>query len=274
MVRKLVQIGAAFLQNAHLYGFVSGRLYRGPLKKFCVPGLNCYSCPAAIGACPLGSLQALATNIRFGFSLYVYGFLVFIGVIAGRFVCGFLCPFGLIQELLHKIPLKKIREKKFFILLSKLKYLILIIFVIAIPTLITVSGGIGYPAFCQWICPAGTLEAGIPLVLHDQRLHRAIGFNFWWKISILIIVIYFSIKILRPFCRFICPLGAIYSLFNRISIVHIRTDKEKCQSCQSCADVCPVNAKSTESFDCIRCGDCMKKCPSKVKRWSLRSVKN
>jgi polyferredoxin len=272
LVRKIIQFAAAILQNSYFTGFLTGRIYQGNLKSICVPGLNCYSCPGALGACPIGSLQAIAANMKLNISLYIYGFITLVGVISGRFVCGFLCPFGLFQELLYKIPLKKFRERKFFKILNKLKYIILIVFVIGIPTVITLSGGISFPAFCQYICPAGTLQAGIPLVLLDNRLHSLVGWLYVWKISILVLVILLSVKLFRPFCRFLCPLGALYSLFNRISVIHIHTDKSNCSNCNRCKTKCLIRADNPDSPECIRCGDCIKACPSKTMKWAYVRV--
>ena len=110
--RGWIQAGAALLTNLHLPNFIKGGLYQGKGKTVCVPGLNCYSCPAASGACPIGAFQAVAGSSRFRFSYYVTGFLILLGVLLGRFICGFLCPFGWFQELLHKIPTKKLSTKK------------------------------------------------------------------------------------------------------------------------------------------------------------------
>ena len=74
--RRLVQLYSALLYNANLKGFVSGQIYTGKTKALCVPGFNCYSCPGATGACPLGSLQAslAASDKQIGF--YVLGILL------------------------------------------------------------------------------------------------------------------------------------------------------------------------------------------------------
>ena len=64
MKRKIIQIAAALLMNGNLSGFLKGKIYRGPLKQVCVPGLNCYSCPAAVTACPLGALQLFLSGWR------------------------------------------------------------------------------------------------------------------------------------------------------------------------------------------------------------------
>ena len=92
--RGLFQAGAALLTNLHLPNFLKGGIYQGKGKAVCVPGLNCYSCPAASGACPIGSFQAVVGSSKFSFSYYITGFLILLGVLLGRFICGFLCPFG------------------------------------------------------------------------------------------------------------------------------------------------------------------------------------
>jgi polyferredoxin len=268
LLRKIVQIAASLAQNGHLAGFVSGKLYRGGLKRLCAPGLNCHSCPGALFACPIGALQALAQGPKPNVSLYVYGFVALIGALSGRFACGFLCPFGLLQELLHKIPLKKIRERRVFKALAKVKYAVLAVLVIGIPTAIALRGGVGFPAFCEWLCPAGTLEAGLPLILLSERIRGAAGLLFLWKGTLLALTIWLSVKTFRPFCRFLCPLGALYSLFNRVSVVRIRTDKSVCSGCASCAAICPMHAESADSGECIRCGKCVKSCPTGAMCWS------
>ena len=111
--RHGIQALWAFITNSHVTGFVTGKIYTGKLKNACVPGLNCYPCPGAVGACPIGSLQAVIGSWNFKMAYYVVGFLIFIGAMVGRLICGFLCPFGLIQDLLNKIPFpKKIRTFK------------------------------------------------------------------------------------------------------------------------------------------------------------------
>lgn len=256
----------ALLTNSYLIGFVQGKIYRGKLKNLCVPGLNCYSCPGAVGSCPIGSLQAVIGNWNFKFSFYVAGFLVFVGALIGRFVCGWLCPFGLIQDLLHKIPFpKKIKTFRGDKLLRKLKYVILAVFVILMPLYLVDIMDQGSPYFCKLICPAGTLEGGIPLVLLNKSMRRAIGWLYVWKNVLLAVTVLLSILIYRPFCKYICPLGAIYSVFNPISVFKYRVDKNKCTQCGACAKVCKmqVNPSKTPNHpECIRCGQCKKICPT------------
>ena len=254
--------------NSYLIGFVQGKIYKGKLKNLCVPGLNCYSCPGARGACPIGAMQAVIGNWNFKFAFYVAGFLMFVGALMGRFVCGWLCPFGLIQDLLHKIPFpKKIRTFRGDKLLRKLKYIVLVVFVILLPMVLVDVLGQGSPYFCKLICPAGTLEGGIPLVLLNKSMRSALGWLYAWKNILLILTVVLSIFIYRPFCKYICPLGAIYSVFNPISVFRYRVDREKCIDCGACAKACKMQVDPVKNInhpECIRCGVCKKTCPVKA----------
>ncbi len=263
--RHKIQLLATVITNGNLLGYISGKIYQGNLKNACVPGLNCYSCVGALGSCPVGSLQAVIGKKGGRISFYVVGILLIIGSLLGRFVCGWLCPFGFFQDLLHKIPFpKKVRELPKEKILVKLKYLILLIFVIILPMYLVNNVGNGSPYFCKFICPAGTLEGGIPLVLLNKSLRGVIGFLFVWKNVILITTIILSIMIYRPFCKFICPLGAIYSLFNKVSFYRYSINCNKCVNCGKCAKVCMMNVdpvKDPNDLECIRCGNCRKACP-------------
>lgn len=252
--------------NSYLEGFKTGKIYQGKMKNLCVPGMNCYSCPGAKGACPIGALQAVIGNMDYKFSFYVVGFLFFIGALMGRFVCGWLCPFGLVQDLLHKIPFpKKIKSFKADKHLRKLKYGILLIFVLLLPLFLVDVLGQGSPYFCKLICPVGMLEGGLPLVLKNESMRGAVGFLYAWKGTILALTILLSIIIYRPFCKYICPLGAVYSLFNPISLFKYRLDEDACVHCGACARACKMNVNPVEnenSAECIRCGQCEKACPT------------
>ncbi|MGI6752626.1 MAG: 4Fe-4S binding protein [Anaerovoracaceae bacterium] len=263
-LRRVIQVFWAALTNGYFIGFIKGKIYTGQLKRFCVPGLNCYSCPGSLGSCPIGSLQAVLGNPDYRFSFYVTGYLILIGAFLGRLVCGFLCPFGLIQELINKIPLP-FKIKGFYgdRFLRWIKYGILTIFVILLPLFLIDIAGNGSPWFCKWICPAGTLEAGVPLLLTNPVLQESIGFLFRWKFSILIVTILLSIVIYRPFCKYICPLGAIYGLFNKLSIYKYNFNIKKCTHCNRCKISCPMNIdpqRETNHRECIRCGICKDVC--------------
>ncbi len=252
--RRYIQLITAVLYNCNLPGFVRGTISKGPLKGVCVPGLNCYSCPGAVASCPLGSLQYALSSSSYRLPLYVLGTLLLFGVLIGRVICGFLCPFGLIQELLYKIPLPKIKKNRVTAVLSYLKYVILAVFVIAIPIVRLV------PGFCKYICPAGTLEAGIPLVAMSEMLQSKAGYLFSWKVFILALCILICMVCFRAFCRFICPLGAIYSFFNPIAFFGIHVDPGKCVGCNACISRCLMDTKHVGDHECIHCGECRKAC--------------
>ena len=262
--RGLIQAGAALLTNLHLPNFLKGGIYQGKGKAVCVPGLNCYSCPAASGACPIGSFQAVVGSSKFSFSYYITGFLILLGVLLGRFICGFLCPFGWFQELLHKIPTKKISTKKLKPL-TYIKYAVLLFMVVLMPMLITNDVGMGDPFFCKYLCPQGVLEGAIPLAAVNSGIRAALGALFSWKLGILITVIVLSVLFYRPFCKWLCPLGAFYALLNKVSLFGMKVDNRKCISCGKCAKACKMDVDVTKAPDhteCIRCGMCVRACPT------------
>ena len=271
--RKIIQVAAFGFTNSHVGNIVGGKIYRGSWKNFCSPGLNCYSCPAASFACPIGAMQGVEGSPKFGLSFYLIGFVLALGVLFGRAICGYICPFGLIQELLHKIPSPKIHVPK---PLTYVKYVLLAIFVLLIPAVVVDKYGVGAPAFCKFICPAGTLEAGIPILLTHPELRAQLGGIFVLKIVILVMVIVGCIICCRCFCKIMCPLGAIYGLLNKISFyrVHVGTG---CVSCGACRRVCPMDVDPVnhpDSAECIRCGKCAAACPHQVLRVGFRGTED
>ena len=263
--RTLVQLLFTALTNGYAAGFAKGGIYKGQSKLLCVPGLNCYSCPGALGSCPIGSFQAVITSRTNQFTFYVIGFLLLFGALFGRLVCGWLCPFGLVQDLLHKIPFpKKLRRLPGDRVLKYLKYVILVGFVIVLPLTVLDIVGQGQPWFCEYICPSGTLFAGIPLIASNPPLRAALGWLFTWKMAILVVLLVLSVAVYRPFCRYLCPLCAIYGFFNPIALYRFRIDAEKCTQCGACQHACKLDIpvwQTPNSAECIRCGDCRRACP-------------
>lgn len=263
-IRLLIQAITFAITNGYVKGWVSGKIYKGGLKNVCVPGLNCYSCPGAFGSCPIGSLQAVLGSGRYKFSLYVLGFLGMFATLFGRFICGFFCPFGLVQDLLYKIPfIKKYKNIKGHKVLKYFKYVVLLLFVIVLPLTVVNVAGVGQPWFCEYICPSGMLFGGIPLVIANESLRNQIGIRFALKAAILLICILSSIIVYRPFCKYVCPLGAIYGLFNPIAFYRFKVNEDKCIKCGKCQKACDMDIKVWEkpnSLECIRCGKCVSAC--------------
>ena len=260
--RRLVQLYAALLYNANLKGFIDGHIYTGELKAVCVPGFNCYSCPGAVASCPLGALQNALNAAGHTAPWYVLGILALFGVILGRTVCGWLCPLGLIQELLHKIPTPKIRKGRVTRILSYMKYIFLAVFVLAIPLWCGIVDGKILPGFCKYICPAGTLEGAVGLLQHpaNSTSFYQLGLLFTNKWVIMAVIGLACVFCYRSFCRFICPLGAIYGFFNRFTLTGVKVNPDRCNGCGQCAARCPMDVKHVGDHECISCGKCMDVC--------------
>ncbi len=267
--RMAVQGIAALIQNANLKGFFTGKIYGGAAKNVCVPGLNCYSCPGAAGACPIGSLQNAVSGYKFRFPYYVLGLLIFFGALLGRLVCGLVCPFGFLQDLLHKISFPvKVKTFRGDRTLRKLKYVVFLFLVVILPVTFKLT-----PVFCKYVCPSGTL-AGILLSFTNTELFAVLGKLFTWKLSLLLILVASSVVVYRPFCKYLCPLGAFYAPFNKISVVQLNVDRDKCTHCRACQKVCGMcvdPAENPADTECIRCGKCVSHCPAGALKLSVKN---
>lgn len=265
-LRLLIQVIFTAATNGYFIGFANGTIYKGALKQFCIPGLNCYSCPGALFSCPIGGLQSFLYAADTKFPFYVLGFMFAFGALMGRTVCGFLCPFGLVQDLVFKIPFfKKIKTLPGEKALRMLKYLVLLGLVILAPLFIRDIAGVGAPWFCKLLCPSGTLFAGIPLVSLNEGMRDAAGGLFILKLSILIALLVLSLVLWRPFCRYLCPLGAFYGFFNKFALIRLRVDEDACIKCGKCQKACDMSLpiyKNPSSVECVRCGKCMPVCPT------------
>jgi len=211
--------------------------------------LNCYSCPLASLACPVGLLQHF-TIVR-QFPLYVLGALGLSGALWGRATCGWHCPFGAFQDLLHKIPAPKFKAR------DRHGWTRYVVLVFVVPWF-THS-----PWFCK-LCPAGKAEAGIPWVLISPSVRGQIGLLFWLTVALLVALMVFSAFVSRPFCRWACPLGALWSPFNKASLVRLEVEGKECTKCGLCEEACPMGIvphRNPNAFSCIRCLSCVKVCP-------------
>jgi len=281
-MRFWIQAASTVLTNSYLKGFVTGKIYQGTLKHVCVPTLNCYSCPGALFACPIGAAQVVIasgggldptaihtyrerlTAIATSTPMFIIGFLAILAAFVGRASCGWVCPFGWLQGIMYKIPSRKFKAQ---IVLRWLKYIFLTVFVILMPLLWVDSFGMSDPAYCKYICPAGTLEGGIPLAILNPSLRGMLGKLFAWKIGLLIFFLAAMVFIRRPFCSWACPLGAFLAPFNRISFFRLKLDNDSCIDCGLCDTVCPSGLdvrREIDGLDCIRCLECKNVCPKSV----------
>ena len=226
------------------------------LKAIPCLGMNCYACPGAIFACPIGTLQHFAIIRQV--PVYTLGVLSLTGIVVGRLACGWLCPFGWLQELVYglrhrfRLPSWPVSER-----FGWLRYAFLVV-VVGIVPLWTLE-----PWFSK-LCPVGTIEAGLPLILTNAELRAQAGWLFVLKVAILLGFLVWMAGTKRPFCRFVCPLGAIWSPFNRLSTLRLAVDEASCRQCKTCYSVCPVGITVHEDPDstrCIRCMECVKACP-------------
>ena len=251
--RWAVQLFSAVGMNSYFKSFQSIAIQDGVSKGLFSPGLNCYACPLAQFSCPIGTVQHFLTVGEP--PLYPLGAIGLAGVATGRIICGWTCPFGFIQDLLHKIPfpLKLSLPKA----ASYLRYVFLAVTVFILPIWLHETW------FCK-LCPAGALEGGIPFAIFDPDIRSLIGTLFWFKMGILAVFIIGSIIFSRPFCRIMCPLGTMLGFFNPVSVVKIDFYEDRCAFCDVCADACPVELVPYREFNsdrCIRCFQCVKACP-------------
>lgn len=264
-----IQAIATLIQNCNFKGFFLGEIYKGQTKNVCVPGINCYSCPGAVASCPVGALQNELSAWKFRFPYYVVGLLILFGTIMGRLVCGFLCPFGFVQDLINRIPVPgKVKKLKGEFVLRKIRWLILIGFVIVLPIVVKLT-----PFFCKYICPSGTL-AGLLLSIGNTELFGQYGSIFAIKLSILLGIIILGLFVSRPFCKYLCPLGLIYGWFNKISLVRMHVDTERCTHCGICEKVCDMCVNPSldpNHTECIRCMHCIKECPAKALSFGIKN---
>lgn len=262
--RRIIQLYAALLTNANLKGFGEGQIYTGATKNVCTPGLNCYSCPGAVAACPLGALQNSLGSSGNTTPYYILGIIALFGLILGRTICGFLCPFGLTQDLLYKVKSPKLKKSAATRILSYLKYLLLITLVIAVPLIYH-----NVPGFCKYICPAGTFGGSVSLLSseYNNDLYAMLGYLFSWKFCLLVMFIVLCIFVYRGFCRFVCPLGAIYGFFNGIALLGVKLEKSKCIDCGMCISKCKMDIRHVGDHECINCGECIPVCPTHAISW-------
>ncbi len=220
------------------------------LHGICAPVFHCYACPLSTFACPIGVLaQFTALHL---WPLVAIGVLVMFGALFGTLICGWLCPFGFLQDLGAKVPTPKWDPPKWA---GYIRYLALLGTVFAVPYFF----GKSHPLFICSICPAGALEAAAPNVARQAIAGAEIVWPNAIKVAILAAFLVAIFFMRRPWCRILCPLGAVFSLFNRVSAFFLRFDPEKCTTCNHCHKLCEYDIKPYEtpnSLHCVRCLKC------------------
>ncbi len=246
--RRIAQLAAFAACNAGLTAALKTGL---PL-----PFMYCHGCPLAAFACPIGALQNLVGMRRAPFLLL--GTLLIAFLLMGRLGCGWLCPFGALQDLLARGGGKEsgLRGGGLSWRLRPVKMLVL-------GALVLASYLMAGPSFC-WLCPIGALFAGIPyLILYGPR---GLGPAFYIHMAVLAAVLAASIRVPRFWCRYLCPLGALAGLFNRISLVRVELDEEACVRCLACLGACPMGLRELGqvglSPECVLCCLCSEVCPA------------
>ena len=250
--RKITQFLALIISNLGFFPILKTGLVS--------PFLYCHGCPFAAFGCPIGIIQNFIVYGRFPF--FTVGSLGIYGILFGRAFCGWACPFGALHDLLsRKGTERRIRTQRYWYI----KYFSLFV-VIALAWFFLDT------VFCKF-CPSGSLFAAIPFrILHPEI---GVGAPFYIHMFTLALVVILALVISRFWCRYLCPLGAIAGTFNKLSLLTIQLDKEKCKKCVVCLEECPMGISKPDgigsSTDCILCGKCVEKCPEKALKFTFKA---
>ena len=208
--RGWIQAGATLLTNLHLPNFLKGGLYQGAGKTVCVPGLNCYSCPAASGACPIGALSGGGGLIQVSaFPIISQAFSCCWGCCWGALSAAFCVPSAGFRSCCTRSRRKKLSTKKLKPL-TYLKYAVLLVMVCLLPALPGERCGDGRPLLLQVPLPSGRAGGGHPAVprpIPASGRHWASCLHGNSASCLSVIVL--SVLFYRPFCKWLCPAGCV-----------------------------------------------------------------
>jgi ferredoxin-type protein NapH len=241
--RRMTQVMAFLISNLGLFRV----LKTGGVCPF----LYCNGCPFALFGCPIGVIQHFVVLRQI--PLFTLGVLGIYGVLVGRAFCGWACPFGALHDLINALRGKKTRNPRRY---GYVKYVVLVA--------VLAAAWIGMDTFFCKICPSGSLFAAIPFYVLNPNFQ---GFSLFFYIHIVTLVATLGLAyvVSHFWCRYLCPLGAIHGAFNRLSLLRIRRDEDRCVGCQVCLQACEMGIEILEeigvSTDCTLCGRCVEACP-------------
>ena len=264
ILRHITQVCVTLFYNANLVTGPFGKYMDLPGQDACVPGYNCMHCRYSLSGCPLGTMQRTLKDRHPYFSVELWGILIFFGFLIGRMVCGWGCPIGAMQGLLHKIPSPKIKKSTFTYKLTYLKYVMLIVFVIGVPLVLSMVNGRGISFYCEYLCPVLFLQSRGLTALVTGNLGRLGDMFSSHRFYLSLALVLSAVVIYRPFCRFLCPLGAFYSFFNKFAVFGMKVDADKCIGCDACIRQCKMDCQKVGDRECIACGKCRGVCPTKA----------
>jgi polyferredoxin len=238
----------AWVQGLFLLVWLDPLMLR--MHNVCSPVFHCYSCPLATFACPIGVVAQFGALHLIPF--LAIGTLLLAGGLAGAFICGWLCPFGFLQDVLGKIPTRRVPLPRWT---GYGRYVVLAGLVIAVPILL----GSGHALFICRVCPVGALEGALPLNVGLALNAQPLVLPSLAKMAVVVLIVTAMFLTWRPWCRLFCPLGAIYGIMNRGSAVFLRLDRAGCTDCGRCARQCRYGVhpgRDPGDSRCIRCLEC------------------
>lgn len=248
--RRVIQVVALFASNLGFFRILQ--------TGFVCPFLYCHGCPFAAFGCPIGLIQNF---IVFGqIPWFTISSLGIYGVLLGRAFCGWACPFGTLHDLLAYFRRgKSLKIRPFWYMKFIMLFITIGVAWYALDTL-----------FCKF-CPAGSLFASIPFFILNPDIQ--VGFPFFIHMLTLALAIVLALMISRFWCRYLCPMGAIAGAFNKVSLLNMTFDEEKCMNCSLCLENCVMGIRELQnigqSTDCILCGRCVEACPEKTLRFTI-----
>jgi len=248
--------------------------------------------------CILGSWErTLTTWWPIILMVGLLGVLALICVILGRALCGWACPIGFTQDLIDKTrnklgirpmePRKKRHERMGIIRFGVLFFVTLIALSIGLSLLVDEAAGEEYrsrwPAMAQTApmcvgCPVPVIRYFVVDIIQYQKPNLADPTSY---LQIFVFFLFFVGAFTTPrlWCRYVCPVGALSSCFNKISMMTISKEQNKCTKCDVCVNVCPTKVQSIKELEksgkigdtgCIYCLKCVKACPENALTLKLR----